>query len=82
MSLPHQKMRGKLMWIGWVSGSMLLQGTSGCGSGGFLAACAPEHRGYDEFFVCDGINLCAHCIEWARSLLASLVDLGLCRSNP
>eukprot|EP00983_Pelagomonas_calceolata_P032453 1017984-Pelagomonas_calceolata.AAC.1 len=25
---PHQKMRGQLMWIGWVSGSMLLQGTS------------------------------------------------------
>eukprot|EP00983_Pelagomonas_calceolata_P088853 1157249-Pelagomonas_calceolata.AAC.15 len=28
MTLPHRKMRGELMWIGWVSGSMLLQGTS------------------------------------------------------
>eukprot|EP00983_Pelagomonas_calceolata_P101067 1158650-Pelagomonas_calceolata.AAC.4 len=28
VSLPHQKMRGELMWIGWVSGSTLLQDTS------------------------------------------------------
>eukprot|EP00983_Pelagomonas_calceolata_P002275 77534-Pelagomonas_calceolata.AAC.1 len=27
-SLPHQKMRGELMWIGLASGSTLLQGTS------------------------------------------------------
>eukprot|EP00983_Pelagomonas_calceolata_P118585 1160520-Pelagomonas_calceolata.AAC.6 len=28
VSLPHQKMRGKFMRIGWVSGNTLLQGTS------------------------------------------------------
>eukprot|EP00983_Pelagomonas_calceolata_P041408 1138054-Pelagomonas_calceolata.AAC.1 len=27
MSLPREKMRGELKWIGWVSGSTLLQGT-------------------------------------------------------
>eukprot|EP00983_Pelagomonas_calceolata_P087662 1157006-Pelagomonas_calceolata.AAC.4 len=33
MGLPHQKMRGELMFIRWVSGSTMLQGTSVKGMG-------------------------------------------------